>query len=56
MWKLSNLKYADHTQTQISSGVWIPSRPVNEDFRSLKQRIKEAWMVFIGKASAFTWD
>lgn len=68
MWKLSSLKsekiivtngpHADVTQTEISPGVWfpIPAKPLNEDYRSFKQRVKEAWAVFTGKASAFTWD
>jgi hypothetical protein len=56
MWKLSSLIHADHAQAEVSPGVWVPARPLNEDFRTLKQRIKEAWAVFTGKASAFTWD
>lgn len=55
MWKLSSLLILD-TQRKLLDGRWIPARPLNEDYKSLKQRIKEAWAVFTGKASAFTWD
>ena len=35
---------------------WIPARPMNEDLKTLSERIKDAWAVFTNKASAFTWD
>lgn len=58
MWKLSNLIHANHPQQLIHRGsnLWIPARPLNEDYDSFRKRLKEAWMVFTRKASAFTWD
>lgn len=56
MYKISYLKYADYAQRRIGNGCMIPVRPANEDYRSFRQRVKEAWAVFTGKASAFTWD
>jgi hypothetical protein len=34
---------------------WFPARPLNHQARSLKERVKEAWMVFTGKADPFVW-
>ena len=56
MWRLSSLIYANHAKAEIAPGVWVPARPLNEGYRPLFQRIKEAWAVFTGKASAFTRD
>lgn len=55
MYRLSDLK-ASQDQAEVRPGVWVAARPLNEDFRSFSQRIREAFAVFTGKASAFTWD
>ena len=55
MYKLSSLVYSD-TYQKAPNSKWIPARPLNEDYKTLRQHIKEAWLVFIGKASAFTWE
>lgn len=34
---------------------WVPMRPMNYKYRTLKERIAEACKVFIGKADAFLW-
>lgn len=34
---------------------WVIARPINWKYRSLKQRLYEAWCVFIGTADAFKW-
>jgi hypothetical protein len=39
-------------RTEID-GKWVLTRPLN--YRSFKKRIKEAWMVFIGKADVLVW-
>ena len=37
------------------NGSWVPARPVNYKYRSLKQKLKDAWLVFTGKADPFIW-
>ncbi len=37
------------------NGKWVPARPINYRYRSLLERIREAWAVFAGKADAFLW-
>jgi len=46
----------DSQETMMEiDGKWVPARGENYKYRSLSQRFKEAWMVFTGKADAFTW-
>jgi len=55
MWTLENLlKFANSTQVEIN-GKWVPARPVNYQYRTLKERFKEAYAVFKGNAESFTW-
>jgi len=55
IWTLENLiKSASSTQTE-KDGKWVPSRPINWKYRTLPEKIKEAYAVFTGKAEAFTW-
>ena len=41
--------------TQIGDKYYF-TRPINYKYRSLKERIKEAYFVFIGKYDALKWD
>lgn len=34
---------------------WVPARPLNYRYRTLRERVVEAWKVFIGKAEGFIW-
>ena len=43
-------------QKALIDGKWVPARPINYQFRTFKERIREAWHVFTGKADAFYWD
>ena len=54
MWKLEQIRERDVPQVNIN-GKWVPARPENYKYRSLFQRISEAWGVFTGRADAFTW-
>ena len=55
MWTLKGLiAHASSTQVLIN-GKWVSARPLNWKYRSFRQRLKEAWSVFVGKAEAFTW-
>jgi len=54
MWMLKELQDKNMPMTCIN-GKWIPARPINYKCRTLKQRIKEAYAIFIGKAEAFVW-
>lgn len=53
MWTLKQLQN-HNTQAQIN-GKWVPARPINYKYRTLRERLKEAWLVFVGKADSFTW-
>jgi hypothetical protein len=55
MYKLSDLMNSN-TQQKITSGRWIPAKPMSETMKPFRRRIKEAWCVLIGKASTFTWE
>lgn len=34
---------------------WVPARPINWKCRTWRERLREAWLVFKGRADAFTW-
>ena len=46
---------SDCPMTEIKGRDWFPARPLNYKFRTLRTRIKEAWLVFTGKADPFVW-
>jgi len=39
-------------RVEVSPGKWVIARPINYKYRSITQRIKEAWAVFTGEAEA----
>lgn len=41
-------------QTEIN-GKWVPARPENYKYRTLREKLKDAWWVFTGKADAVVW-
>jgi len=43
-----------YNQTDKRGG-WFPARPLNWTCRTLRERLREAWMVFTGKADPFVW-
>jgi hypothetical protein len=55
MWTLRDLiDHCNSNRTEIH-GKWVPARPINWKHRTMIQRLKEAWAVFVGKAEPFTW-
>ena len=52
IWNLKNLIKDDHCLAEIN-GKWVPARPIQ--YRTIRQKIKEAWYVFIGKTESFRW-
>lgn len=46
---------SDCPKTEIKDHGWFPARPINYQFRTLRERLREAWMVFRGKADPFVW-
>ena len=40
---------------QEANGQWIPARPINYKYRSLPEKLRDAWAVFTGKAEAVVW-
>ena len=55
MLKLENVLFMiSNTQAHIN-GKWVPARPINYQARSFKEKLKDAWMVYKGKADALVW-
>ena len=55
MWTIKGLiKHTNECSANIN-GKWVPGRPINWKYRSLRIRFREAWAVFSGKADAFVW-
>ena len=55
MWQLKDLfKHCNETQAEIN-GKYVPARPINYTVRTLRERAKEAYEVFSGKADCFYW-
>jgi hypothetical protein len=52
-WKLKDLM-THETSTQIN-GKWMPARPINWKYRTLREKLKDAWSAFTGKADTFLW-
>ena len=56
MWKLSELVgHALHGPQTGNNGIWVPARPIDYEFRSLRQKFGEAWRVFKGELDCFEW-
>ena len=53
MWTLKQLQNWN-VGSEIN-GEWVPARPINWKYRTMRQRLYEAWAVFIGKADVFLW-
>jgi len=55
MWKLKDLyNSCNEVQAEINKK-WVPSRPINYKHRSFLTKVKEAYMVFVGKTDCFIW-
>lgn len=54
IWNLDSLQERNQS-TVFINGKWVTARPVNYKYRSFKEKIVDAWSVFIGKADAFKW-
>jgi hypothetical protein len=55
MWTLRRLvEDCNSCQAEIN-GKWVPARPINYKYRTLKEKFREAYAVFTGKADCFTW-
>ena len=55
IWNLRDLVESTQSTTTEIKGKWVPSRPENWKYRSLRQKLLEAWSVFTGRAEAFVW-
>jgi hypothetical protein len=55
MWTLKSLIETSSSNTVEIGGKWVPCRPINYQYRSLKEKFQEAYAVFSGKAEPFTW-
>lgn len=54
MWTLKQLCDKDIPMICINDK-WVPARPINWKYRSIFEKLKEAWAVWTGKADAFAW-
>ena len=43
------------TLVKTKEGNWIPARPVNHKVRSFSEKLKEPWLVLIGKLDTLKW-
>jgi len=55
MWELDDLVKTSSICQVKKDGKWVPARPVNYKYRTLKQRLFESFQVFIGRADCFKW-
>ena len=55
MWTLKSLMEHVNSNSAEINGKWVPARPINWTCRTFKERIKEAYAVFTGKAEPFVW-
>lgn len=37
------------------NGKWVPARPINYKYSSLKEKLKECWLVLRGKVDTVIW-
>lgn len=44
------------TQVKLPDGRWVIARPINWRYRTLLERLRDAWAVFIGRADAVTFE
>jgi len=51
MWTLKQLQNWN-VGSEIN-GEWVPAHPINWKYRTMRQRLYEAWAVFTGKADCF---
>jgi hypothetical protein len=55
MWTLKGLiEHCNQVSSEIN-GKWVPSRSINYTCRTLREKLREAWAVFKGKADCFYW-
>lgn len=51
-----NLKDLQKVETRKdANGKYVPARYINYKYRTLMQRLKESYLLFIGKVDCFTW-
>lgn len=54
-WNLKDLLVYSYSVNKEINGVWVPARPLNHKFFTFFDRLKLAWMVFMGKLECFQW-
>jgi hypothetical protein len=55
MWELKQLIVVANQNMACVNGKWVPARPMNHTCRAFRERVREAWAVYKGKAEAFKW-
>ena len=55
IWNLKTLiKHCNENSAEIN-GKWVPARPLNFQYRTFLEKVKDSWAVYKGKAEAFKW-
>jgi len=55
-WNLRTLvDYTNNGASACINGKWVPARSINYQVRRFRERLKDAWQVFSGKADSFIW-
>jgi hypothetical protein len=55
MYQLQDLTHLAAQNSVKIDHEWVPARPYNYQFRSLRERLRDAWAVFTGTADAVKW-
>ena len=50
-----NINNCINTMETHINGKWVPAKPINHKYRSLFERIADAWAVLVGRADAIKW-
>ena len=45
----------DSQESVLINGKRVPARPINYKYRTLLEKLRDAWAVFTGKSDAVTW-
>lgn len=55
IWDLELMVQHINNHKKLRNGRWVIARPVDYRYRSIKERLVDAWCVFTGKADAVKW-
>ena len=54
-WSLRELYEHINSNKANINGKWVPARPENYKLISFRERLRNSWLVFVGKADIVVW-